>query len=413
MRTQISREEARAKAYEKAKSYGEEVKRAAKGKWDCVFNALAGPVLAPALARGTRHGPCPRHGGTDGFRFYKDYKETGGSTCNTCGHFADGFATLNFIYGWTFVESIRQIGDLFGIPHYDEDGTAHVVNRTPIAMVAPAPQKTAEQVAAEDERKAKALVQVWEESFALSSTEAAIGRSYLTRRSLNDVVGPLQDVRFHPSLEYRDRERKVVGHFPALLGLLTQSTGKPLTIQRIYLTPNGDKAPVEAAKKFMPFRSGSQYHGSAVRLDHDIGPVLCVGEGLETMLAWRAMTGLPSWACCVEQLLSNLMIPDQVRVLVVAADKDPVKGENPDGVGQMAAQALVERVRATGRKAAMILPPLPLEEGADKGPDWADVLKAHGLEAARRMPFAVGVRKQVREMVEEMGRGWDSVHSHF
>lgn len=405
---------ARAAAYDKAKEYGFEVKRLAAGRWDMILSELAGGPLEAAIRRPGRHVGCPRHGGKDGFRVFKDYEKNGASHCNTCGSFSDGFATLNFIYGWTFQEALRAVGDTLGVPHYKEDGSAYEVHRTPIAMIPVAPKKSAEEVAAEDDRKAKKLAQAWQESYALDAPEAEIGRLYLRNRGLDMVAGPLPDIRFHPSLEFRDDDKKLVGHFPGLLCLLTQPSGAPLTVQRIFLTEQGAKPVVNGAtKKFMPFRSGAQYHGSAVRLDHDVGPVLCVGEGVETMLAFRAMTGLPSWACCVEQLLSNLVIPDTVEILIIASDLDPVKGENEDGVGQMASKALMVRVRESGRMAAMVLPPLPLEPGATKGPDWLDVLEKYGLEGTRRSKLITGIRAQVREMVEGMGKDWGDVRSHY
>jgi len=74
-----------------------EVRELAAGRWLDLLGALA-PELTPALDRVGRHVPCPVHGGADGFRLFRDVKQTGGGICNTCGTFPDGFALLAHLH---------------------------------------------------------------------------------------------------------------------------------------------------------------------------------------------------------------------------------------------------------------------------------------------------------------------------
>lgn len=97
------------------------VREAARGHWDAIFCALA-PTLKAAMLRPGKHVPCPVHGGQDGFRLFSDYKEAGSCVCNTCGTFRDGFATLEWIHGWSFTETLCQVARVLGVnSSYEED----------------------------------------------------------------------------------------------------------------------------------------------------------------------------------------------------------------------------------------------------------------------------------------------------
>jgi putative DNA primase/helicase len=392
-------------------NYLNEVRRRVHGNWDQVFMTLVPDAMEPAMNRAPRHVPCPRHGGTDGFRCYSDFRTTGGTVCNTCGPNKDGFATLQWLTGWTFSEAVKAVGDVLGVQY--EKGRGGVRTTTPkVVLAPPPPPKSAAEIAREDAQKAKRLMEVWNGSVGLLEPAGAPARAYLERRCLKPLVGPLEDLRVHPGLDYYEN-KTLVGTFPALLCLLRQANAQPCTLQRIYLTEDGLKAPVDTPKKVMPYRSTVQYAGSAVRLDHQIGTVICVAEGVETALAWRAMTGLPTWAGCVAGLMENMVLPESVQVVLGVGDRDlPSRGAE-QGRGQQAADTLIERVKATGRKAAVFLPPFAPAPGAVKGVDWADVLQAFGQEAARQQPFAVECREQVRQVLESLGLSWESSNAHF
>lgn len=104
------------------------VREAARGRWDEIFARLA-PQLDPARAAQGRHVPCPVHGGTDGFRLFKDYAQNGACVCNTCGLFRDGFATLAWVNGWSFKESLQSVAALLRM---GADAGARLIDRESI-----------------------------------------------------------------------------------------------------------------------------------------------------------------------------------------------------------------------------------------------------------------------------------------
>lgn len=395
---------------ERWRSYSDEVKKAAYGNWEVIMSALAGPHLQPALTNFAKHVPCPRHGGTDGFRLYNDFRLTGGAVCNSCGPMPDGWAVLKWLYGWSYAECLRAVGDVVGVRHPSDRTAAPIAPK--VKLVPPPPAESPAQIARKNEAKAQRLTEAWSSSLPLSHPDAEPARLYLANRGLVNLVGPLEDLRYHPAMPYYENNIKH-GDFPALLCLLRQPSGEPLTLQRIFLTPDGHKPDLEHPKKMMPYRTTSQYGGSAVRLDHAVGTVLCVTEGVETGLAWRAMAGLPTWATCVAGLMEELVVPDSVRIVIACGDLDPASIGHDYGRGYSAAHTLVARVRESGRLGAAFLPPYTLEPNAVSGVDWNDVLNHHGLEQARGEPFVVNVRNQIAQMLERMGMGWQSALSHY
>lgn len=104
------------------------VREAARGRWDAIFARLAPQLNAAREAKG-HHVPCPVHGGTDGFRLFKDYAQNGACVCNTCGVFRDGFSTLAWVNGWSFKESLQAVAAmlLMGV-----DAGARLIEREPI-----------------------------------------------------------------------------------------------------------------------------------------------------------------------------------------------------------------------------------------------------------------------------------------
>lgn len=91
-----------------------DVVKAAEGKWLHIFTAIA-PKLNGAIAAKGRHCPDPIHGGTDGFRLYKDVVETGGGYSNKSGKFPNGIELIKWVNGWDFVTTLEAIGDFLGV----------------------------------------------------------------------------------------------------------------------------------------------------------------------------------------------------------------------------------------------------------------------------------------------------------
>lgn len=79
--------------------------------WPIVINRVAGigdDFLAP------RHGPCPKCGGTDRWRF-TNHNDNGGAICNQCGKMGDGIAVIMWYCGISFPDALRRVGEFLGI----------------------------------------------------------------------------------------------------------------------------------------------------------------------------------------------------------------------------------------------------------------------------------------------------------
>ena len=336
-----------------------EVREVAAGRWLDVLGALA-PALEPALNRVGRHVPCPVHGGTDGFRLFRDADLTGGGVCNTCGTFPDGFALLMWVNRWSFPEALRAVAYELGLA----DGS----RPAPRGMANPRPRPPER----DQESAIEALNRVWAQSIDPADRRAGPLRAYLRRRGLFGVRLDAEVVRFHPALGYWQRndrdEAELVGRYPAMVALVTDADGMPVTVHRTYLTTDGRKAPVEEPKKLMTY-AGDRLVGGAVRLFHQ-APALGVAEGIETALAVHHRTGMPVWSAVSAGLLARFEPPADTALVVVWADRDR------SGAGEAAALTLRERLLRRGISVAVQLPPGPIPAGA-KGIDWADVWCSH------------------------------------
>jgi P4 family phage/plasmid primase-like protien len=88
-------------------------KNAAHGKWAAIANQVIG---IPDDYLSGQKGPCPKcNDGTDRWKVYKDFAETGGAMCNQCGKSADGFALAQWYRGWSLDESIAKVCEFLGV----------------------------------------------------------------------------------------------------------------------------------------------------------------------------------------------------------------------------------------------------------------------------------------------------------
>jgi hypothetical protein len=338
-----------------------DVRHAAHGRWHRILSGLA-PELEPALNRPGRHVACPIHGGHDGFRLFRDFEDTGGAVCNTCGAKPDGFAVLRWLKGWDFPTTLRAVHEALG-------GVVRVAaqRRAPLAK----PKRRTE---AEDAQALAKLRRTWMESLPWDHPDAWPLRNYFRHRGLNpNVAESLDSLRFHPGLRYYDEDFRPVGAYPAMLALVTDAAGKALTFHRTFLDPNGaGKAPVSEPKKLMRFPSDRELMGGCIQLGPP-GPVLGVAEGIETALAVRLAMGMPVWSAISSTFLEGWVPPsDEVDTVVIWADLD--RG----GAGFTAAERLRNRLGCLGLHAEVRLPDPALLTGDRKGVDWLDVLNVAG-----------------------------------
>ena len=222
-----------------------------------------------------------------------------------------------------------------------------------------------------------ALRRVWSESVPLDHPSAEPARVYLTARKLGGVLlKPPSALRCHPRLGYYDEGTRAA--FPALVALVQDRTGTPVSLHRTYLAADGNsKAPVSAAKKMMPPVEKGVCSRSAIRLQPiSCDGVLAVAEGIESALSYWTLTGIPVWSCISAVGLKRFWIPNEVRELHIIEDMDP------SGVGQHAAMSLFQRA-VTRRRRAVYVPPQMFDADlalidrcrVDRAVDMNDVLR--------------------------------------
>ncbi len=359
----------------------EQIQAAVRGRWLSVLGALA-PQLGPALDRVGRHVRCPVHGGrhNDGFRVYRDVSETGGGICNTCGSYPNGFSLLGWANGWTYPETMDAIGEFFGI--------AREEYRRPIRSKArPVPAAVPARRPAGERNSRDRLSAIVRETVPITDRSAKpLWRYFKTRdlpvgRIVQAIPGHYRVLRFHPHLPYYTVENEVlvlVDKFPALVAIVHDAKGTPVTVHRTYLSTDGlGKADVPGgARKLYPVVEGGSLRGSAIRLGRR---AVCMGltEGIETALAVTLATGDRVWSVLNAPLLGRWSPPSGVASVVVWADRDR------SNVGQEQAKRLAERLRREGFEVRMMLPAGPIPDG-HSSMDWADVWSRHGAGGFRR-----------------------------
>lgn len=336
------------------------VKQAADGHWHAIIGALA-PALDTALARQGKHVPCPVHGGKDGFRLFDDFDTSGGGVCNTCGPHAGGIALLMWANEWDFPTALREVARVLGL----DPGTGR---GTPVIAVGPrSPSKPASDPR-EDERLRQRLIRIWRQTVALDDPAANAVVRYLRRRGL--VLDQIpNDLRAHPGLEYYDSDQHI-GKFPAMVAMVRDPEGAPVTLHATYLTPEGHKAPVENVKKLLAYPKSKTLRGAAIRLS-GTAEAIGVAEGIETALAVHIATGMPVWSAVTASLLARFVPPTRVKRVYVWGDRDR------KGRGQSAAAQAIQHMRDLRLAAVDLLPPERLMPAVGKGVDWLDVYTTH------------------------------------
>jgi len=209
-----------------------------------------------------------------------------------------------------------------------------------------------------DERNRGALSRRYVESCPLTAGDPVL--TYLARRGIRLPREALpQTLRYHPHLVYRHDDGTFTTH-PAMLARVDDAQGEAVTLHRTYLSGDGQKAALPQPKKLMTPVAEHATNGGAIRL-YAAGDTLAVCEGVETGLAFHMMTGLPVWATVSAGGMERLVVPADVRLLVIGADHDPA--------GLEAARKLARRLLLDGKRVKIITP-------SRLGCDWADALQA-------------------------------------
>jgi putative DNA primase/helicase len=149
---------------------------------------------------------------------------------------------------------------------------------------------------------------------------------------------------------------------PQMIGLVEHVDYGPVGVSRTFLAIDGSqKAALDPVRLFR-----GPVGGGAVRLG-TICPDdwLVIAEGIETTLSVMQATGLPGWAALSASGIKKLVLPQEVRSVLIAADNDA------NGAGAAAAHDTARRWRSEGRRVGIPMPP-------DVGTDFNDLLLGRG-----------------------------------
>jgi len=343
----------------------------AAGQWEYILGRLGGGAFNAALEMPRKHHPCPRHGGTDGFRLFNDLRETGGGCCNTCGIYSKGISLLMWVNDWGFKETLEAVAEVIG---YSEDSKTAIPE---IRRAAPPEPKIDHEAAT---RKRASLKRVWGGASALSEKDAEPVRLYLLRRRL-DYRFLASTIRCHPALGYHDEDGKRLGEFPCMLSAILDANGKSVCLHRTYLTADGFRPEAIEAKKVMAVPDDTSISGASVWLAQQCSksPVVAVTEGVETGIAVQLATGIPTFAAISAVGMASWEPPEHVKCVLVFADKDRQvrSGQKTIKPGEDAARKLISRMWEMGLMARGYIPKDDIPQGA-KSLDWCDVYAEQG-----------------------------------
>ena len=200
----------------------------------------------------------------------------------------------------------------------------------------PAPRHTSRTAAGERRDKRAAARRVWDATRPLAGT---VAERYFDARGVGHAAGA-PALRFHPKLSHP----AAPGRFPVLVAGAQDAHGRFVGVQRTYLH-GPDKAAV------VPVRANlGSLRGGAVRISEPVNGRLLLGEGIETtaaavlVLDWSG----GAWAALSTSGLRAVEIPEHVRHVTIAADRD--------AGGLRAAAGLAKRLEGEGRAVEIRVP---------------------------------------------------------
>ncbi|AHI32645.1 hypothetical protein AU15_19675 [Marinobacter salarius] len=329
------------------------LKRRMEGRWLSAFLALA-PALETAVNKLGKNVSCPIDGGTDGFRLFRDANTTGGGVKQAWRVIPEGIDMLMWVNDWSFTKTYDELEAFLG---------GRIVDTKPI--------RTPKTQIQDDSKLRLWLNQIWGDALPLNDLRSYPARAYFERRRLRTAAMLADDLRFHPSLNYVGADGKTLGQYGAILGLVRNNAGEPVSIHRTFITKSGLKVEFSDSKnksrKLTP-AVNRESRGRQIRVNPVKGTVMGVAEGLETALAVTLMTQLPVWPTLSTTMMQSFLPPEWVEKVLIFVDKDR------NQAGEVAANTLAEKLSLLGLDVQLILPSIPMLESDSKGVDWADQL---------------------------------------
>lgn len=359
-----------------------------EGRWRDIFSALIrNQAFTMAMeANGRKSGPCPINGGTTKFRLFKDWEIKGGGISNDEDprSLTNGISMIMWVNGQEFRTVCKNIEDYLG-GNYRQKEMSDADRADLERRRRQSAERNRKEQAEKDEQNRARLNKVWQETLPANHPDAAPLREYFVRRGL-DAFGIPETIRYHPALPYVENEEVNVGTFPAMISLVQDVEGTPVTLHRTYLTEDGRKAPVSEAKKLMSYvKLERDMRGTGIRLGKKTGRILHVAEGIETLLAVTNAINEDSAIAAISSVnMASLVVPPQTEVVVIWADHDRPNPKTGTRAGIDAAERLRAMLESIGLKAFVLLPQREIPNDK-KGIDWNDILLSEGARSIRRI----------------------------
>ena len=178
--------------------------------------------------------------------------------------------------------------------------------------------------------------------------------AYLESRGITAAIPPT--LRYLAAANHTDTGL----YLPCMIAAIAQwPSCEIVAIHRTYLRADGKGKAGVSKQKMMLGPVG----GGAVRLSPH-GPTLVVAEGIETAMTVLQETKHPVWAALSKGGIENLILPDDVTEVTIAADHDEP--------GLEAANKAARKWTAAGRKVRIAKPPI-------QGWDFNDQLLAKNV----------------------------------
>lgn len=363
------------------------VKRlASEAGWDRVLGDLY-PALGEAINNGRRgrhlHCTCPVHGTSnkngrgDGFRVLDDFRNTGGTVCNSCGAFPTGIDTICFLEHREndHMHALKILEDYFGIGR--EKSSPRPIQ--PRQKVEEPSGPTQEEIT----KRMNLLKMIWGKSVPLSELDDddhAI-RYWTETRGIDDValIKSQKHIRFNRWCFYSRSDQEDVPPicYPAFVSMYHGPDGAAVGLHQNYLHPTEPrKAPVEDSRKSLG-NLVDKLNG-AIRITGRVpfSSHANVCEGVETGMAIVHSIGHPMYAAGYTSLMASWVPPEGTRCVTIWADRDK-PDRNNNMAGLLHAKKLAARMIDRGL-AVRILEPNFLDAPKE---DWNDVLLKCGFEA--------------------------------
>ena len=252
------------------------------------------------------------------------------------------------------LDIIRARTGITRFPDLLAEARAHLGRPQPVLLEATGPRKTKGPGGTP-----AAASRLFAASKRITGTLAEI---YLRSRGITQF-GANGALRFHPKCWHREEGQTKSTPRPAMIAAVTDGAGAVQGVHRTWLAADGQgKAAVKPERRAM-----GHLLGNAVRLTPQ-DDILVIGEGIETMLTLsEAIPGLPVWAALSSGHLGAVLLPEGLKRLYIAIDRDPA--------GHRAAERLSARATEAGIGCHVLEPRLG---------DFNDDLRANGKDALRQ-----------------------------